>query len=57
VEGNRIEDFDLDVVLRRLQAASRRALEDDRHQDATDLLIAEQIVCVVRGDFADDDDA
>jgi hypothetical protein len=41
--------------VRRLLAAGRRAFEDNRHQDATDFLIAEQIVCILRGDFSDDE--
>jgi hypothetical protein len=55
VEGNRIEDYDLDAVVRRFLAAGRRAFEDNRHKDATDFLIAEQIVCILRGDFSDDE--
>lgn len=56
VEGNRIEDYDLDAVLNRFQAAGRRAYDGGRTQDATDFLVAEQIVCVLRGDFLGDDD-
>ena len=51
MEGNRIEDYDLDAVVGRFQAAGRRAYEDGRTQDATDFLIAEQIACILRGDF------
>ena len=55
MEGNRIEDYDLDAVVRRFKAAGRRAFDDERHQDATDFLIAEQIACILRGDFLEDD--
>jgi len=55
MEGNRIEDYDLDAVVRRFKAAGRRAFDEDRPQDATDFLIAEQIACILRGDFLEDD--
>ena len=51
VEGNRIEDYDLDAVVRTFQAAGRRAYDDGRSQDATDFLVAEHIACVLRGDY------
>jgi hypothetical protein len=51
VEGNRIEEYDLDAVVRTFQAAGRRAYNDGRIQDASDFLVAEQIACVLRGDF------
>ena len=57
MEGNRIEHFDLDAVVRQFQEASRRAFEDERLKDAVDFLIAEQIVCVIRGDFREEDAA
>jgi hypothetical protein len=56
VEGNRIEDYDLDAVVRRFQDAGGRAYGDGRIQDATDFLIAEQIVCILRGDFVESDE-
>ena len=56
MEGNRIEDYDLDAVVRRFQDAGRRAYGDGRVQDATDFLIAEQIVCILRGDFVEGDE-
>ena len=57
VEGNRIEDYDLDAVVRRFQAAVARALAEGRNEDASDFLIAEQIVCVIRGDYLPDAEA
>jgi hypothetical protein len=55
VEGDRIEDYDLDAVVRRFKAAVERALVDGRDDDAADLLVAEQIACVVRGDYLEGD--
>ena len=57
MEGNRIRDYDLDAIVQRLQAAETRAFDDDRPQDAADFLIAEQIVCILRGDFREDSGA
>jgi hypothetical protein len=55
VEGNKIEDYDLDAVVRRFQLAVARALAEGRGKDAADFLVAEQIVCVIRGDYLDDE--
>jgi hypothetical protein len=51
MEGTRIEDFDLDALLERFVRAERRAFVEGRPEDASDLLIAAHLVCVVRGDF------
>jgi predicted NodU family carbamoyl transferase len=55
MEGDRIEDYDLDALVRRFNAAVARALSDDRSDDAADFLVAEQVVCVLRGDFLEGD--
>ncbi len=53
MEGNRIEDFDLDVLAQRFTTAERRAFIDGRREDALDLLLAAHLVCILRGDFQD----
>jgi hypothetical protein len=53
MEGTRIEDFDLDALLERFGRAERRAFVEGRMEDASDLLIAAHLVCVVRGDYLD----
>ena len=55
MEGDRIEDYDLDAVVRRFKEAVARALADDRSDDAADFLVAEQIACVLRGDYLEGD--
>jgi hypothetical protein len=57
VEGNRIEDYDLDALVQRFKTAETRAFDDDRTQDASDFLIAEHLVCILRGDFLETDEA
>jgi len=54
MEGNRIEDYDLDALLARFKAAEQRAFHDSRVEDASDLLIAQHVVCILRGDFQED---
>jgi hypothetical protein len=53
-EGNRIEDYDLDVLLRRFRDAEMRAFDDGRMEDSCDWLVAQHLVCILRGDFPDD---
>jgi hypothetical protein len=53
-EGNRIEDYDLDALVKRFKAAEARAFKDERTQDASDFLIAQHLVCILRGDFETD---
>ena len=53
MEGNRIEDYDLDALVARFKEAEMRAFEDGRAHDASDLLIAQHLVCILRGDFHD----
>lgn len=55
MEGNKIEDYDLDAVVSRFKEAANRALVDNRTNDAADFLVAEQIVCVIRGDYLESD--
>ena len=50
-EGNRIEDYDLDVLVQRFKEAEMRAFKDGRAEDASDWLIAQHLVCILRGDF------
>ncbi len=50
-EGNRVEDYDLDVLVRRFKEAEMRAFNDGRAEDASDWLIAQHLVCILRGDF------
>ena len=57
VEGNQIEDYDLDALAERFKAAETRAFADGRTQDASDFLIAEHIVCILRGDFLESDES
>ena len=57
MEGNRIEDYDLDALVQRFKTAETRAFDDDRTQDASDFLIAEHLVCILRGDFLETDEA
>jgi hypothetical protein len=54
MEGNRIEDYDLDVLLRRFGDAEMRAFDDGRMEDSCDWLVAQHLVCILRGDFTDD---
>ena len=48
-----VEDFDLDALAKKFGAAERRAFVDGRKEDASDLLIAAHLVCILRGDFQD----
>ncbi len=50
-EGNQIQDYDLDALVERFKEAEMRAFNDDRPEDASDWLIAQHLVCILRGDF------
>ena len=51
MEGNRIEDYNLDALVRRFRTAETRAYNEDRVEDASDYLLAGHLVCILRGDF------
>ena len=51
MEGNRIDDYDLDVLVQRFKDAEMRAFNDGRAEDASDFLIGQHLVCILRGDF------
>ena len=53
MDGNRIEEYDLDALLRRFKEAEMRAFKDGRAEDSSDWLVAQHLVCIMRGDFLD----
>ncbi len=51
MDGNTIEEYDLDALVRRFRDAETRAYTGGRVDDAADFLIAQHLVCILRGDF------